>query len=278
MYKWIIAAVIAVILIGTFFYLRSNPSILNQAGSPKPSMPPAQITNSAMLQPNSTVLEIETSEPIYYENIKGFYARPLKEGEYPGVVMIHEWWGLNDNIKEMARALAAEGYAVLAVDLYNAPAATTPEQARKYVSAVDDGQAEANMKAAYDYLKKQQATKVASLGWCFGGGKSQAMAISGVPLSATVIYYGTPLITDQEQLSAIKWPVQGVFGDRDQSIPVEKVKEFEAALKAQNIANEIYIYPGVGHAFANPTGQNYAPEETKDSWAKTLGFLNKHLK
>lgn len=276
MNKWLAATIIAIVLGGSFVFLRSNPAFLKQTTT-KPTFPVATITNSAMLAPTGA-LEVETSEPIYHETVRGYLARPVKEGSYPGIVMVHEWWGLNDNIKEMAEKLAAEGYVVLAVDLYNGRVANKPEDASKYVSAVDQGQAEANMKAAYDYLKNQRAPKVASLGWCFGGGKSLAMAVSGVPLSATVLYYGTPLLTDQETLSAIKWPVQGIFGDKDQSIPVEKVKEFEASLNALKIPNEITIYPGVGHAFANPTGQNYAPNETRDSWAKTIAFLEKNLK
>lgn len=276
MNKWIISIVIAAILGGTFVYLRMDPSILEQS-SLKPTMPVAQITNSAMLEPTG-FFEVEGSDTEYFGNVTGYFAHPSGEGDYPGVVMVHEWWGLNDNIKDMARKLASEGYMVLAVDLYNGKVAKTPADAGKYVQAVDQKQANANMKAAYDFLKSRQAAKVASLGWCFGGGKSLAMAVSGVPLSATVLYYGTPLITDPAELTAIKWPVLGIFGDKDQAIPVAKVKEFEAALKQDNIENEIHIYPGVGHTFANPTGQNYAAQETKDAWAKTLAFLKKNLK
>ena len=276
MNKWIVSIIIAAILGGIFVYLRMNPSILEQSAL-KPTMPVAQITNSAMLEPTG-FFEVEGADTEYFGNVTGYFARPAGEGDYPGVVMVHEWWGLNDNIKDMARKLASEGYMVLAVDLYNGKVASSPDDARKYVSAVDQKQANENMKAAYDFLKSRQAAKVASLGWCFGGGKSLALAVSGVPLSATVLYYGTPLITDPNELSAIKWPVHGVFGNKDQAIPVEKVKEFEAALDQNNIENEIYVYPGVGHAFANPTGQNYAAQETKDAWAKTLAFLKKNLK
>jgi carboxymethylenebutenolidase len=86
------------------------------------------------------------------------------------------------------------------------------------------------------------------------------------------------MATSVEELEPINWPVLGVFGDQDQAIPVETVKEFESSLNSLGVENEIYIYPGVGHAFANPSGQNYAPEETMDAWEKTLNFLNTHLK
>jgi carboxymethylenebutenolidase len=97
------------------------------------------------------------------------------------------------------------------------------------------------------------------------------------PLAATVIYYGN-LVTDEQQVSKIKWPVMGVFGSEDQSISVATVDEFKAALDANNITNEVYVYDGVGHAFANPSGDNYAPDETKDAWEKTLDFLGRHVK
>ena len=92
-----------------------------------------------------------------------------------------------------------------------------------------------------------------------------------------MIYYGS-LETNATKLSAIKWPVLGIFGEKDTSIPVETVRKFEAALKEAGVENEIHIYPGVGHAFANPSGMNYAPEQTKDAWKKTLEFLNRNLK
>jgi carboxymethylenebutenolidase len=116
------------------------------------------------------------------------------------------------------------------------------------------------------------------LGWCFGGGQSLQIAQNSEqnPLAATVIYYRN-LVNDTNELSKIKWPVLGIFGDQDQSIPVESVNAFEQALNETGITNEIYTYPGVGHAFANPSGDNYAPEETVDAWEKTLAFLKKYM-
>ena len=103
------------------------------------------------------------------------------------------------------------------------------------------------------------------------------LALSGAQMDATVIYYGTP-VTDEARLSSINWPVLGIFGEEDTSIPVESVREFDAALDNDGIPNYIYIYPGVGHAFANPSGANYAADETMDAWTKTLDFLDDNLK
>ncbi len=238
-----------------------------------------QVPNSVMLEGYGGQ-EVVAEEVNYFENAKGYLARPSAEGEYPGVIMIHEWWGLNDNIKDTARQLASNGYTVLAVDLYNGQVAEDSGRARELSGEVraNPGKAVENMMAAADYLRENHnADKMASLGWCFGGGQSLQLALSGEDLDATVIYYGS-LTSNETELSKLNWPVLGVFGEEDTSIPVSSVKEFGSALDKIGVANEIYIYPGVGHAFANPTGMNYAAEETKDAWEKTLAFLNKSLK
>ncbi|MDO8557831.1 MAG: dienelactone hydrolase family protein [bacterium] len=232
-------------------------------------------SNSFMLK-GQTGIAIKTDEPEYVAGVKGFFAMPQAPGAYPGVVMIHEWWGLNDNIRDMARELAKEGYAVLAVDLFGKVAANSDE-ARAQVGALDQTRALENLKAAAKYLKDGGAPKIASLGWCFGGGQSLQLALSGEDLAATIIYYGN-LVTEEQKLSSIHWPVLGIFGDKDQSIPVSRVQEFDSALDKLGIANNIHVYPGVGHAFANPSGANWAPDETKDAWTKTLSFLSDNLK
>ena len=206
-----------------------------------------------------------------------------QQQKLPAVVMIHEWWGLNDNIKDMADELASEGYVVLAADLYNGEVATTPDKAMQLVGIVRENpeQAISNLQSAVQYLASLpnvNSSRIASLGWCFGGGQSLQLALNSEqnPLAATVIYYGN-LVNDTNELSKINWPVLGIFGDQDQSIPVESVNAFEQALNETGITNEIYIYPGVGHAFANPSGDNYAPAETVDAWEKTLAFLKKYV-
>ena len=218
------------------------------------------------------------------ENSVGYLVYPTNDTnqKLPAVIMIHEWWGLNDNIKNMANMLAKEGYVVLAVDLYNDTVATDSSRASELSSSVGNNPsaAIANMQSAVSYLSSLEnvnASRIASLGWCFGGGQSLQLALNSEqhPLAATILYYGN-LINDTEALSKIKWPVLGIFGDQDQSIPVNSVKQFEQALNKIGVTNEIYIYPGVGHAFANPSGDNYAPKETADAWKKTLVFLEKY--
>ncbi|MDE1770257.1 MAG: dienelactone hydrolase family protein [Thaumarchaeota archaeon] len=223
-------------------------------------------------------LGIKTESVSYFDNTTGYIAKPIQGNNFPGVILIHEWWGLNDNIKSMARGLASHGYTVMAVDLYAGQVATTPDGARKLMLSFDEQTGMSNIGAAANLLKQDyNVTKISTIGWCFGGSQSLNYALSGNKLDATVIYYGQP-ITDTTKLSAIKWPVLGFFGEKDQSISVYKVREFKSALDTIGVENEIHIYPGLGHAFANPSGANYAPEETNDAWNKTLSFLDSHLK
>jgi carboxymethylenebutenolidase len=221
--------------------------------------------------------DITSYDVNYIKDINGFYAHPMKDGTYPGIILIHEWWGLNDTIKKTAETLAVYGYNVLAVDLFHGVIAKDPNEAMKQVTSVDQREAIQNMNAAFQYLKKHNSSKIASWGWCFGGGQSMQLALNTKNLSATVIYYGN-LETNTSKLSSITWPILGIFGDKDATIPVAKVDEFRDSINSLKIQNEIYIYPGVGHAFANPTGPNHAPKETADAWDKTIIFLNKILK
>ena len=237
-------------------------------------------TNTDLISNSDSSVEVEAFDA-NYGPATGFLAKPKKEGTYPAVVIMHEWWGINDNIKQMAQELAKEGYVVLAVDLYGGKVAATSEDAGKYAGEARSNvqKAVANMKSAVSYLKELDYVnpeKIASLGWCFGGGMSLQLSLNQ-ELSATVIYYGS-LETDKEKLKFIKWPVLGIFGEKDTGIPPAKVNEFETALNELGIENEIHIYPNVGHAFANPSGANYAPNETKDAWEKTLVFLDRNLK
>jgi carboxymethylenebutenolidase len=224
----------------------------------------------------------------YYENNStGYLVYPElannTQQRLPAVIMIHEWWGLNEHIKNQADLLAMEGYVVLAVDLYGGEVATTSDRSRELSSSVRNNPASAidNLQSAVNYVKSLEIvddSRIASLGWCFGGDWSLQLALNSSenPLAATIIYYGRP-VTDTASLSSISWPILGIFGDQDQAIPVESVKQFASALNASGITNEIYLYEDVGHAFANPSGDNYAPKETADAWQKTIGFLKRYL-
>ena len=237
-------------------------------------------------------ITIQNETVAYFKNASGYLVYPVSNSpnsatvatkKLPAVIMIHENRGLNDNIKDTADILAKQGYVVLAVDLFQGQVTADPNRARELSSAVRNNPALAieNMKSAVNYLGSLQnvnASRIVSIGWCFGGGQSLQLALNTEdhPLAATIIYYGQ-VINDTRELSKIKWPVLGIFGDQDQSISVDSVKAFKQALNETGVINEIYIYPGVGHAFANPSNPNYAPQETADAWNKTLAFLNKYV-
>jgi carboxymethylenebutenolidase len=250
------------------------------------STEPAPVTPDAT-PANNTSIELEglTRESVqYYSNATGYLVYPENStGTLPAVVMVHEWWGLNQNIKNMAETLASEGYVVLAADMYGGEVATESSRAGQLAGSVRNNpqEAMANLNSAVAHLSSLSnvdSSRIATLGWCFGGGQTMQHALNTQqPLAATVIYYGT-LVTDPQEVSKISWPVLGVFGAEDQSIPVATVDQFKATLDANNITNEVYVYDGVGHAFANPSGDNYAPEETEDAWNKTLSFLERHVK
>jgi carboxymethylenebutenolidase len=233
---------------------------------------------------------IENRTVTYFgPNTTGYLAYPNQnqsgeKAKLPAVVMIHENRGLNDYVKESANLLAKNGYAVLAVDLFGGEVVTNNQsRSGDLTGAIRENPdiAIENMKAAVKYLRSLDnvdQSKVASLGWCFGGQQSLQLAINSKddPLAGTVIYYGR-LTNDTQAISNITWPVLGIFGGKDQSISVDSVNQFQKALNETGIPNEIYVYPNVGHAFANPSNDNYAPKETADAWKKTLDFLSRHL-
>jgi carboxymethylenebutenolidase len=199
----------------------------------------------------------------------------------PGVILVHEWWGLNENITAMARRLAGEGYRVLAVDLYGGNVGNTPDEAQMLMrQALDDPETlTANLRAAYAFLKERyDAPRVAVMGWCFGGSMTMRTAVNlPTELDAAVVYYGQVSNYTDEQLQALDMPILGFFGAEDQSIPVSEVRAFEETLSELGKDAEIKVYEGAGHAFANPSGRNYVEQAADDAWDRTVAFLNEHL-
>src|ERR671931_902850 len=222
----------------------------------------------------------------YFDSSSGYLVYPSSTTtgkKLPAVIMVHEWWGINDNIRSMANTLAKQGFVVLGADLFRGQSANDQNQAMQLVKTASSNpqQSISNLQAAVNYVSSLpfvDSSKIASIGWCFGGGQSLQLALHSEqhPLVATILYYGAPLVTDKQELSKIKWPVLGIFGDKYQAIPLSNIQQFKTALDSISIPNEIHIYKGLGHAFANPSGANYAPKETVDAWQKTLEFLKKY--
>lgn len=222
-------------------------------------------------KPTGTMVEIGGS--------KHYLALPKdKKGPFPAVVVIHEWWGLNDHIKHWADRLTAEGYAALAVDLYGGASAKTAEEAQAAMKKVDAEQARATLQAAFAWLATDErvaAKKRACLGWCFGGAWSLQLAIAEPKLDACVLYYGR-LVEDEAMLAKIEAPVLGVFGTRDKSIPEARIAAFEASMQKGKKQLRVLRYDAE-HAFANPSGARYDQKNAAAAWTEVRAFLRQRL-
>ncbi len=214
------------------------------------------------------------------ETVSAYLALPEGAGRHPAVIVIHEWWGLNDWVKEQAQNLAQEGYVALAVDLYRGKSATTSDEAHELSRGLPQDRGVRDLKASFDYLAARpdvKADKIGSTGWCMGGGYSIQLAVAEPRLAACIINYGS-MPTDAAVIAKIKAPVLGNFGADDRGIPPAAVHAFEDAMKSAGKSVDAKIYDGAGHAFENPNNKNgYRPEAAKDAWERTLAFFRKHL-
>lgn len=213
--------------------------------------------------------------------LSGYLAMPEAEGMLPGVVLIQEWWGLNDHIKAVANRLSGEGFVVLAPDLYHGAVATEPDEARKLVMELDQPAAVEEILQAAGFLlglKDQVAgPAVGVTGFCMGGGVALQAAVTGDPrVGAVAAFYGQPL--DAAAAAKVTCPVIGFYGGQDTGIPVDKVTAMEAALKTAGVPVEAHVYPDAGHAFFNdtrPSGYNAAAAE--DAWPRLVAWFGEHL-
>ncbi len=264
----------------------AKPASAGSAAQPKPAEPAHDaraVSPAAEAAPKAPLLEQQVAYgEAQKRNLVGFLAMPGDAAEpLPGLIVIHEWWGLNDSIKAMTRKLASEGYVALAVDLYGGATADTPDKARPLMAAVvgDPDAARANLKQAYDYLDKYAlAPRIGSVGWSLGGDWSLQTALM-LPdhLRAMVMYYGQISGSDAE-LSTLGMPLLGFFAGLDESIPVRDVQRFRTTLLKLGKPAEMIIYPKARQGFANPDDGAYDPEAAMDSWQKTLAFLAANLK
>ena len=200
-----------------------------------------------------------TSKNVSYKSgddtVQAMIYTPEGKGPFPGIVVIHEWWGLNDWVKDQASKLSDLGYVALAVDLYRGKVATTPDEAHEIMRGVPDDRAARDLHAAFEFLKSQPNVKkdrIASIGWCMGGGYSFDVALQEPTLTADVINYGH-LATEPESLKKINASILGIFGGQDRGIPVDDVKKFEQAMKQLGKKVEIMIYPDAATPLKIPT-------------------------
>ena len=208
----------------------------------------------------------------------GYLSQPDNDKTKSALIVIHEWWGLNEDIHLMTDQLAALGYSALAVDLYDGESADGVREAFQLMTNLSKNEegALANLRQAYDYLEKELgAEKIGIIGWCLGGKWSLRGALM-LPqeIDATVIYYGS-LVNDKQKLAALEMPIIGFVGTKDRLL--QEFIEFDKNLKELEKDSVIHIYDGAKHAFANASGIAYEESAAEDSWKKTIDFLNKHL-
>jgi carboxymethylenebutenolidase len=215
------------------------------------------------------------------DTVNGILYTPEGKGPFPAIIVIHEWWGLNDWVKEQASKLSDQGYVALAIDLYRGKVATTPDEAHEIMRGVPEDRAQRDLHAAYEFLQSQPDVKknrIGAIGWCMGGGYSLDVALQEPDLAADVINYGH-LATDPAALKKINAPILGLFGAQDRGIAPDDVKKFEGQLKQLGKKIDVTIYPDAGHAFENPNNKDgYRPKDAADAWDKTVKFLAANLK
>jgi len=215
------------------------------------------------------------------DTVNGYLALPEGGGKHPAIIVIHEWWGLNDWVKEQAQKYAGQGYVALAVDLYRGKVAANPDDAHILMRGLADDRGLRDLEAAFAYLSSRSdvdAGKIGSAGWCMGGGWSIKLAEDQPKLAACVVNYGA-LPSDPAIIAKIHAPVQGNFGADDQGIPPTDVRAFESAMKAAGKATDIKIYDGAGHAFQNPNNkQGYRAEAAGDAGQRISAFFQKYLR
>jgi len=215
------------------------------------------------------------------ETVHAMLYTPEAKGKAPGIIVIHEWWGLNDWVKEEASKLADQGYVALAIDLYRGKVATTPEEAHEIMRGVPEDRARRDLHAAFEFLQSQpniNKDRIGAIGWCMGGGYSLDVALQEPTLKADVINYGH-LATDPASIDKIRANVLGLFGGQDRGIPVEDVKKFEQIMKAKGKKIDVVIYPDAGHAFENPNNKaGYRPDDAADAWKRITEFFARTLK
>jgi carboxymethylenebutenolidase len=224
-------------------------------------------------------------KPVSYksgdETVNGILYTPQGKGPFPALVVIHEWWGLNDWVKEEASKLADQGYVTLAIDLYRGKVAATPDEAHQIMRGVPEDRANRDLLAATAFLASQKnvdAKRIGSIGWCMGGGYSLNLAIADPKLKAAIINYGH-LASDDATLKKIDAAILGIFGGQDKGIPPADVKKFEAQMKALGKTADIHIFPDAGHAFENPNNKaGYRADDAAEAWKLTMAFLAKYLK
>jgi carboxymethylenebutenolidase len=212
--------------------------------------------------------------------VRVFVAKPPGEGPFPAVVMVHEFWGLRQEIVDKAKLLAKEGYLVIAPDTYRNQRTDWIPRAIYLSASTPKDRVNEDMNEVFSWLEAQAVVdpkRIAVMGFCYGGTVALNFSLSNPRVAATGVFYGQ-LQTDPEVLKRLQGPVLGVFGGADASIPLEKVRAFEAGLETAKVPHEVKVYDGMGHAFVQSVAEIEAGGPQGQAWAQLKAFLNRSLK
>tara|TARA_R110002049_G_scaffold9444_4_gene48050 strand:+ start:18146 stop:19018 length:873 start_codon:yes stop_codon:yes gene_type:complete len=225
---------------------------------------------------SETLPYADVNEALVY----GHFAFPSDMIEpLPAIILIHDWWGLNDDIRAVADRLASEGFMVLAIDLYSGETVTTAQEARQKTIQVLENQDDVaeNMRQAITFVEAVEAPAIGTVGWGFGGGWSlEGALLFPAEIEAAVIYYGQ-VSSDEERLQVLEAPVLGLFGRNDRRIEVESVRDFEEAMQRLRKPVDIQVYADAGHSFADPAHRNFDAAVAEDAWTRMLDFFALNL-
>lgn len=212
----------------------------------------------------------------------GYLAVPVGEGPFPALVIIHEWSGLTDRVRQLADDFASEGYVTLAADLYGGKTGANRDENSALMQEAHDNMDAviANLDAAAGYVRDRADVtgRVGAIGWCFGGGIALSYGLEGETHEATAIFYGS-LVDDPDRLAALDHEVYGTFAEMDNGIPVEAVAAFEAALESAGVESDLHVYDAVNHGFWLRVDQD--PETRTapaiDAWNRLKAYLERTL-
>ena len=211
---------------------------------------------------------------------EAFIVWPGGSGAAPAVIVAHEEWGLNGQIREVARRLAAGGYVAIVPDLYHGTVTAEPAKARELMRGLADDAALVDLEGAVTWLREQPSTaksRIGVIGFGMGGRFAELLDLHSDQLSAAVMFYGPPE-ADPRKLAGLRAPLQGHFATEDEDIPAARVEALRAALVKAGKPADVYVYSGAGHAFMNEELPSFHADAARQAWARTLGFLQKHLK
>jgi carboxymethylenebutenolidase len=242
-------------------------------------LPAARAAEPAGAVPAATA-PVDVSYPSGSETVHALLYTPTGAAKHPAVIVIHEWWGLNDWVKEQAADLAAHGYVALAVDLYRGQVATDPETAHEISRGAPQDRIIRDLSAADTFLRADKhvdPNRLGAIGWCMGGGYALAFAVADPQLKAVVANYGPPP-TDTASLAQIHAAILGNYGGLDKGIPPASAEAFAADMKKLGKPVDLKIYPDAGHAFENPNNKTgYRAEDTADAKSRYLHFFAREL-